>query len=767
MVEGMFTMRSGSSAFRAVALISACVLMFGTMPVMAQQDGAPPDAADPPARVGRIARLSGTVSFHGAGQTEWEPAGLNLPVTSGAGLWTEPGGSADIDIGNGKLVLDSATQLEIVTLDDHSMVANENQGSVSLRVRALEAGETFTLNTPRGTVTIAQPGSYVVSSGDTDTPTRVTTIAGAAQVAAPGVSELVGPHQTLSITGTDTFAGQLGPEQLPAFAAAPQRPAPVPTGPSAPPPAVMQMTGGDELMDTGSWGQNPEYGSVWYPPVERDWVPYRHGHWAFVAPWGWTWVDDASWGFAPFHYGRWVEIGPRWGWIPVLPGYSAYSRPVYAPALVAFVGLGVGVGLALSNPVSWIPLGPREVYRPPYHVSNNYIRNVNVTNVTNVTNITNVSNAAAANSFVNHRAATAVPASAMTGSQSVARAGRAVPVNALASAQTLGAAPVAPTRATAGVTPRTAQQLNLPPAAGPARPTAPGPAVRPIAQGVTPPLPQAGAVRPGFGAGQPPRPGQAAAPAAGLPAQQPAGQPNGRPQIAQPGVIPAPGAAVTPGAVPGAARPAPQAGQQPGLPPLRPATPAGQAPVRPPVQQPGAQGNNFQRPANPAQPAAPGAIAQPQARPVVPQAPGAQGGGIQRPAIPAQPAPGAAAQPQARPAVPQPPGAQGGGIQRPAAPVQPAPGAVAPPPVRPVAPAPVQPRPQPQAQPQVAAPQRPAYQPPPQQPRPAPQIQAPQVQHQAPPPVQHFNPPPVQHSAPPAPPPQQQHKSCPDNHPNC
>ncbi len=62
-------------------------------------------------------------------------------------------------------------------------------------------------------------------------------------------------------------------------------------------------------------------------------------------PWGWTWVDDAPWGFAPYHYGRWASFGGRWGWIPGPYGVT----PVYAPALVAWIGGGRGgSGFSLS-----------------------------------------------------------------------------------------------------------------------------------------------------------------------------------------------------------------------------------------------------------------------------------------------------------------------------------------------------------------------------------------------------------------------------------
>ena len=69
------------------------------------------------------------------------------------------------------------------------------------------------------------------------------------------------------------------------------------------------------------------------------------------------------------------------------------ARPVYAPALVAFVGgphFSLAVGIGGGAGVAWFPLGPREVYVPAYRVSPAYVRQVNITHVTNITTVTNV-----------------------------------------------------------------------------------------------------------------------------------------------------------------------------------------------------------------------------------------------------------------------------------------------------------------------------------------------------------------------------------------
>jgi len=61
------------------------------------------------------------------------------------------------------------------------------------------------------------------------------------------------------------------------------------------------VIGYEDLDNQGDWGDDPEYGHVWYPNgVEVGWAPYHFGHWAYIAPWGYTWVDDRPWGFAPF-----------------------------------------------------------------------------------------------------------------------------------------------------------------------------------------------------------------------------------------------------------------------------------------------------------------------------------------------------------------------------------------------------------------------------------------------------------------------------------
>ncbi|HET6608416.1 MAG TPA: DUF6600 domain-containing protein, partial [Rhodopila sp.] len=432
----------------------------------AQDDAAPADQTqpDPPERVGRIARITGTASFHNQGDTQWSPLSVNFPVSSGNAFWTEPNARLQMEISDSLVAMAGGTEFDIHALDQTGMQGVAARGEVYLDLRNLGLDEAWVVQTPRGLVRLNGSGRYDIIVGTTDDPTLVTVLEGSASVEGTNLSLTVEPNQAASLTGTDTFQGVIVPARHDAFLTEM-------LGVDHPPPArlppqvaetITAMPGGYDLAGVGTWSDAPQYGQVWYPPVDPGWVPYRHGHWAYVAPWGWTWIDDAPWGFAPFHYGRWVELGGRWAWTP--GAVVVHERPVYAPALVAFVGLGAGVaiGAALaSGSVGWVPLGPREPYRPWYHASPTYVRQVNIGHVTNVTTINNIT----VNNFVNRRAATSVPAAAMVGSRPIAAVARPIPAQQFATARPVfGQQPLRPAATTVGVTPAVAHRLNIAPA---------------------------------------------------------------------------------------------------------------------------------------------------------------------------------------------------------------------------------------------------------------------------------------------------------------
>jgi hypothetical protein len=651
---------SGGRKFARFAILLATTSLSLNTPFAALAQPAPPGATsggdlagqpdtNPPSVAGNLADIAGSVSFHAAGETQWSPATLNYPVSNGEGFWTEPQASATIDIADDRIVLDESTELDVAALDQSQFVTTEAQGAIFVQLNSVAQGQTFVVNTPRGSVQIAQAGEYEIVAGDTNDATTVTVVSGAAHVTGTNLALDIGPNQTATITGSDTLQGSVGAYQEDAFLRAQLRRAPQPQSQAAVPQQVRYMTGGAELAAYGSFSQSAQYGQVWYPNnVPSTWAPYRDGHWAYVQPWGWTWVDNARWGFAPFHYGRWAQIDNRWGWIPGGGGgeaaYAAGSYPVYSPALVAFIGVGAaGIGFAAGEfaaggyAPAWVPLGFHEPYYPWYHCRADYFGRINRyygvpnTIIERGPTYYNSVNFHQTNIFINRRAATVIPAAAFARGQPVQSFGRPLPERAFADARPLaGRLPVRPTAFTPNLPPEAARRFNI---AAPARPVhvAAGPRILPVAQGVhaMPELRRAALPHDVHGvpaAASPAHPGEAGRP--GLPPSQ--GREGGvplRPGEARPGEVARPGEAERPGADHGAIG----APANHGLPELR---------------KPGARPDAI---AHPGEAATPGARSTAEARQRGPEPDHAA-----RPpeaARPETPRPGAEARPGERPAV--------------------------------------------------------------------------------------------------------------------
>jgi len=337
----------------------------------------PGHPTEPPARVGRLAALSGPVSFHPQDAGSWEQAVPNYPVTDGAAFWTEPGGRAEIEIAASRIVMDAVTELVVDAIAEAAVVATLPQGEILLALSGLGAGESYTVRTPRAAAIIRTNGRYAIAAGDLNHPTRITVLAGAARVSGAHFALDIGAGQAGVIEGAEDFTARLAPVEPSAFLAAqatadhpalppetpatgtipPQQPPAATLSPTPPPtpPTVAQMPGGLALRAHGDWADVPGYGHVWFPRVPSNWQPYRDGRWTWVRPWGWTWIDNAPFGFATTHYGRWLRLRGRWAWWPGPPG----QLPVYAPAMVALNGPP-----GPSGPLRWRPLGAHEPYRP-------------------------------------------------------------------------------------------------------------------------------------------------------------------------------------------------------------------------------------------------------------------------------------------------------------------------------------------------------------------------------------------------------------------
>jgi hypothetical protein len=329
----------------------------------------------PPMIAGRLAVADGDVQIwrmEEEADGAWDAAQVNDVVSVGTGIHLGNNSRTEIRVGPNAFRLAGGSRGGFTQLDYGQTVFNLEYGVMNVRLQRPGNGETFTVTTAGMRVELVAPGRYRIE-GDDRTGLRLTTFSGQgtvrtgsnsinvgggqALIAAPGMASL--NFEQVTSTPFDDWAlardDRYRDVQATRYVST-------------------NMTGYEELDQHGDWTVDASYGAVWYPrAVPVGWAPYRNGQWRWVRPWGWTWVDFAPWGFAPFHYGRWVTIGNRWCWWP--GGFIA--RPVWAPALVGFVG-GGGAAFAIGGPVvGWYPLAPWHRYQPHYRHGNTYVTVIN------------------------------------------------------------------------------------------------------------------------------------------------------------------------------------------------------------------------------------------------------------------------------------------------------------------------------------------------------------------------------------------------------
>lgn len=435
------------------AWLAAATLAFGLLV------GAAHAAGDPPDRVARVSYLRGNVSFQAAGDDQWVQMSLNRPVITGDRVYADRDSRAELEIGSAAMRLDEGTTVSLLNIDDNIAQLELTEGTLNLHVRRVFDGQSYEIDTPTLAFVVDRPGDYRVDIAPDGGSTMVTVFEGGGDVYGENNASYsvqsgnsykfhdsaLRDYEVFDLPRRDDFDQWCATRNDRYERSVSRRY------------VSEEVIGYADLDDYGSWNDEPTYGSVWYPTrVDVGWTPYRYGRWSWVDPWGWTWVDNSPWGFAPFHYGRWAYIGNRWGWCP---GPSRV-RPIYAPALVAFVGgsgWGVSVGFN-SGPVGWFPLGPRDVYVPWYRASRDYFTNVNVRNTTIINNtyITNVYNNYSRGGPItnvnyayrtNVNAVTAVPRNVFVGAGAVAGARVQVNEARLRDAQVVSRVGIVPERA--------------------------------------------------------------------------------------------------------------------------------------------------------------------------------------------------------------------------------------------------------------------------------------------------------------------------------
>jgi hypothetical protein len=396
-------------------LVLLTTVMLGPALVWSQDPPSPEQAAEvTPARVSYI---NGQVSFWRPGAQEWAEARVNTPLSPGDLLYTGPDGSVEVQFGPRAFVrAGNGTQLGLDNQEPDYVQFRITSGHAALDVRELPSGNTVEMATPNAAFTVERAGYYHVDLHDDSTTFRSHRGGSATITPAGGAATPLAPNQQIVVSGTDAPRVEpAGPApQLSAWDRWNYQRTAYLIQPSLTQHVSPSLYGTEALAQHGTWRTEETYGSVWVPTtVAPGWVPYSTGRWIWDPRFGWTWLDDAPWGWAPYHHGRWVFVRNYWAWAPG----PVVVRPVYAPALVVFLGGPVVVGVGV-RPLHWAPLGWGEPIipwwgRPGYvgvaswhgwggpRVVNNVVinrtTNVQVTNITVYKNV-HVHNAVVATS---------------------------------------------------------------------------------------------------------------------------------------------------------------------------------------------------------------------------------------------------------------------------------------------------------------------------------------------------------------------------------
>jgi|GEM_PF-3656829 len=406
-------------------------------------------AANPPSRVARLSYFNGQVSFWPASLKKWVLPTINRPLIASDRLWSDSNGKVELQLGGAAVRLGAKTSVSILKLNDHIAQFKLDQGTLNLKIKNIKSTQAYEIDTSNIAFYLRNPGDYRIDVDRFSTTVSVRSGKGKAY-GVWAVYATVNAQQSCRFTGVNLRNYQCFPLGLPdSFdrwcLERENRPrANISIRYVSP-----EVIGYEDLDTYGTWRVVSGYGNVWMPNrVTPGWAPYRFGHWVWIEPWGWTWIDNEPWGFAPFHYGRWVNANRIWYWVPG----RMKAKPVYSPALVAFVGnshLRSQSGVSL---VAWFPLGPEEVYRPAYKVSRDYFVEINRSNTTlNNTYISNQYNNVVTTKvvYVNQsvpNAISVVPAPVFTQAKPVSQAVVSVPQQSLAKESVKTAPTVVPTQ---------------------------------------------------------------------------------------------------------------------------------------------------------------------------------------------------------------------------------------------------------------------------------------------------------------------------------
>ncbi len=328
----------------------------------------------------RVRYLEGELEITRIQDQESHFATVNTPVMAGDQLRTDPGGRAEIQLGDGSLLLaDRATRFDILDLGGGDPAQGGVQGfrlregTIFLHVRrGFDPGDTIRVDTPVASIFLEGDGEFRIDamlSGEV----VVSSYSGTAEVIGDFRSVVVNggertvvneagnpaPPATFNTARMDEFFLWVEDRQLAYVRSTPGEGFQEPAYEDLPEEVIPYVP---ELNRYGGWSFQAVYGWVWRPfHLQVGWRPYSIGYWSYY-PSGWTWVSQEPWGWYPYHYGRWQWMaGFGWGWVPGRVYSGAWVSWAYGNSYIGWCPLNYynqpsfyGLHLSAYDSRSWV-----------------------------------------------------------------------------------------------------------------------------------------------------------------------------------------------------------------------------------------------------------------------------------------------------------------------------------------------------------------------------------------------------------------------------
>src|SRR5258708_4175354 len=244
---------------------------------------------DPPGRVARLGYMDGSVSFQPAGESEWVEAVSNRPMTTGDKLWSDQNSRAELDLGSATIRLSSNTGFSFLNLDDRTVQIQLTAGSLNVRVRRLNDGDLFEIDTPNQAFSVYQPGNYRVEASDDGTYTLISVRDGNGESTGNGQTYTLHSGQRATFSGTDSLNAEFedihGGAQFDNWCNSRDRRYDDSRSASY---VSRDVVGYEDLDEYGDWRDDNNYGHVWYPTrVASGLAAHQTRHWDWICPRGW------------------------------------------------------------------------------------------------------------------------------------------------------------------------------------------------------------------------------------------------------------------------------------------------------------------------------------------------------------------------------------------------------------------------------------------------------------------------------------------------